>query len=207
MSTTLLKNTASQRVRVYAYTPADGKPKTGDAAQLTAYIAKDYGAVTALTDTSATEEDATNAPGYYWFDISQTESNADNIMVTAKSSTSGVYVLGAPAIIGTRPATGFLAPTTAGRTLDVTATGGAGIDWANVEAPTTALALTGTTIATTQKVDIETIKTNAVVNGGTVTYPASGAALATVVGVLVEVPVMLSVVHIVMATKGWYNRA
>jgi ACR3 family arsenite transporter len=35
----------------------------------------------------------------------------------------------------------------------------------------------------------------------------SGAALATVVGVLVEVPVMLSVVHIVMATKGWYNRA
>lgn len=35
----------------------------------------------------------------------------------------------------------------------------------------------------------------------------SGAALATVVGVLVEVPVMLSVVHIVMATRGWYARA
>jgi ACR3 family arsenite transporter len=35
----------------------------------------------------------------------------------------------------------------------------------------------------------------------------SGAALATVVGVLVEVPVMLSVVHIVMRTKGWYERA
>lgn len=34
----------------------------------------------------------------------------------------------------------------------------------------------------------------------------SGAALATVVGVLVEVPVMLSVVHIVMATRGWYAR-
>ena len=34
----------------------------------------------------------------------------------------------------------------------------------------------------------------------------SGAALATVVGVLVEVPVMLSVVHIVMATRGWYER-
>jgi ACR3 family arsenite transporter len=32
----------------------------------------------------------------------------------------------------------------------------------------------------------------------------SGAALATVVGVLVEVPVMLSVVRIVMATGGWY---
>lgn len=34
----------------------------------------------------------------------------------------------------------------------------------------------------------------------------SGAALATVVGVLVEVPVMLSVVGIVNRTKGWYER-
>ena len=35
----------------------------------------------------------------------------------------------------------------------------------------------------------------------------SGAALATVVGVLVEVPVMLSVVRIVNATRPWYERA
>lgn len=35
---------------------------------------------------------------------------------------------------------------------------------------------------------------------------ASGAALATVVGVLIEVPVMLSVVKIVNATKGWYEQ-
>src|SRR4051812_46413351 len=35
----------------------------------------------------------------------------------------------------------------------------------------------------------------------------SGAALATVVGVLVEVPVMLSVVRIVTASRGWYERA
>jgi arsenite transporter len=34
----------------------------------------------------------------------------------------------------------------------------------------------------------------------------SGAALATVVGVLVEVPVMLSVVRITIATKNWYER-
>ena len=34
----------------------------------------------------------------------------------------------------------------------------------------------------------------------------SGAALATVVGVLIEVPVMLSVVGIVNATRGWYER-
>ncbi len=35
----------------------------------------------------------------------------------------------------------------------------------------------------------------------------SGAALATVVGVLVEVPVMLSVVKIVNATRTWYETA
>ena len=34
----------------------------------------------------------------------------------------------------------------------------------------------------------------------------SGAALATVVGVLVEVPVMLSVVHIVRRSRGWYEQ-
>jgi len=35
----------------------------------------------------------------------------------------------------------------------------------------------------------------------------SGAALATVVGVLIEVPVMLSVVYIVNRSKGWYERS
>lgn len=34
----------------------------------------------------------------------------------------------------------------------------------------------------------------------------SGSALATVVGVLVEVPVMLSVVGIVLRTRGWYEQ-
>ncbi|HVJ54315.1 MAG TPA: ACR3 family arsenite efflux transporter [Aliidongia sp.] len=34
----------------------------------------------------------------------------------------------------------------------------------------------------------------------------SGAALATVVGVLIEVPVMLSVVRLVLASRGWYER-
>jgi len=45
-----------------------------------------------------------------------------------------------------------LRPTTAGRTLDVSAGGEAGIDWANVGSPTTTVGLTGTTIATSQVV-------------------------------------------------------
>ena len=36
--------------------------------------------------------------------------------------------------------------------------------------------------------------------------PGSGAALATVVGVLVEVPVMLSVCNLCNRTRGWYAR-
>lgn len=72
-----------------------------------------------------------------------------------------------------------LRPTTSGRTLDVSAGGEAGVDWANVGSPTTSLALTGTTIATTQKVDVETIKTNAVANGGTVTFPTNATLAST----------------------------
>jgi len=34
----------------------------------------------------------------------------------------------------------------------------------------------------------------------------SGAALATVVGVLIEVPAMLVAVHVVNRTRGWYEQ-
>ena len=43
---------------------------------------------------------------------------------------------------------GALKPTTAGRTLDVTATGEAGIDWANIGSPTSTVNLSGTTVGT-----------------------------------------------------------
>lgn len=49
-------------------------------------------------------------------------------------------------------APGYLQPTTAGRTLDVTATGAAGIDWGNVENPTTAVNLSATNIDADQVV-------------------------------------------------------
>ena len=52
-----------------------------------------------------------------------------------------------------------LSPTVAGRTLDVTATGAAGVDWGNVENKTTTNDLTGTNIATSQVVASVTTKT------------------------------------------------
>ena len=72
-----------------------------------------------------------------------------------------------------------LKPTTAGRALDVSAGGEAGVDWANVGSPTTANALTATSIITTQKVDVDTIKTNPVVNAGTITFPTTATLAST----------------------------
>lgn len=45
------------------------------------------------------------------------------------------------------PLSSRLAPTVSGRTLDVTATGAAGVDWANVENPGTSVGLSNTTIS------------------------------------------------------------
>lgn len=58
------------------------------------------------------------------------------------------------------------------------ASGYVAMTWADVAAPTTAVNLSGTTIAVTQKVDVDTIKTNPVVNAGTITFP-TGATLAS----------------------------
>jgi hypothetical protein len=55
------------------------------------------------------------------------------------------------------------------------------VNWGRVSAPTTTVGLTGTTIASTQKVDVDTIKTNPVVNGGTVTF-ASNTTVANTTG-------------------------
>ena len=49
-----------------------------------------------------------------------------------------------------------LKPTTAGRTLDVSATGEAGLDWANIGSPTTVVNLSGTTVKTATDVETDT---------------------------------------------------
>lgn len=174
-----LKNTSGQKLEVFAFDYTTGAPKTGDAANLTAYVNIDEAGYGTLTDTSATEVDSTNKKGLYLFDLTQGETNGAKLAFFAKSSTANVSVIARPPVSFTQPATGILAPTVASRTLDVSAGGEAGVDWANVGSPTTSLALTGTTIATTQKVDLETIKTNPVVNAGTVTFPTTATLAST----------------------------
>jgi hypothetical protein len=100
----MYKNVASQKLIVFAFDSTTNLPKTGDAANLTAYVSKDYGAVTVLGDTSAAEMDSTNAKGYYLFDLTQSETNADTLLFSAKSSTANIVAIGVPATVFTEPA-------------------------------------------------------------------------------------------------------
>src|SRR4051812_12688470 len=100
----MFKNVANQKLIVFAFDATTNLPKTGDAANITAYVSKDYGAATVLADTTATELDATNAKGYYLFDLTQAETNADTLLFTAKSATANIVVVGVPATVYTYPA-------------------------------------------------------------------------------------------------------
>lgn len=97
----LYKNVASQKVAVFAYDTAADAGKTGDAANITGEISKDGGTSAATNDTNPTELDATDHPGIYLFDLTQAETNADLIVLTAVSSTDGVQI--DPVIIYTTP--------------------------------------------------------------------------------------------------------
>ncbi len=90
----MFKNVASQKIAFFAFDITTGAAKTGDAANLTAYVDKDWGGVNALTDTSASEISSSNAAGWYQFDVSQSETNADVLLFTCKSSTGNVSVVG-----------------------------------------------------------------------------------------------------------------
>jgi len=88
----MLKNTASQKVVVYAWDTVNRVAKTGDAANITGQISKDGGAAAATNDASPTELDATNFPGAYIFDMAQAETNADLIILQAKSTSTGISI-------------------------------------------------------------------------------------------------------------------
>lgn len=98
----MIRNSPNQKITLLAVDSETGLPKTGDAANLTFYVSKDDGSVVALTDTTATELDATNAPGLYSCDLTQAETDAYKLAFSGKSSTANVVV--APETIYTRPA-------------------------------------------------------------------------------------------------------
>lgn len=96
----MLKNVTGQKWLVYAYSTASGLAVTGDAANITANLYLDGTGPNAVDDTNPAElED-----GYYIFDISQAESNADLILICPATTTANTRVVGVPASLWTIPA-------------------------------------------------------------------------------------------------------
>jgi hypothetical protein len=94
------KNVASQKFVVFAFNRTNNNPVTGDAANITANIRKDYGAAVATNDVNPTEQE----DGYYVFDATQAETNADAIQIFPESTTADVQVILVGGIIYTTPA-------------------------------------------------------------------------------------------------------
>lgn len=109
-------------------------------------LTADFDSVTGLNhyaiDTSA---DGTFYSAGSFFEVIITTGTVDSISVTG--TVVGSFTIRKDSA---------LKPTTAGRTLDVSATGEAGIDLANVGSPTTTLNLSGTTIKTATDVETDT---------------------------------------------------
>jgi len=86
----LKKNTAGQKLSVYAYDLTTGLPVTGDGANITGSISLDGAAPVAIADTNPTEVGG----GWYDFDPTQGETNADKLNWFAESATENVAVIG-----------------------------------------------------------------------------------------------------------------
>lgn len=86
------KNATGQKWIVFAYDSTTGLPKTGDAANITANIRLDGGAANPVDDVNPTELDT----GYYVFDISQVETNANLLSIHPVSVTANIVVIGVP---------------------------------------------------------------------------------------------------------------
>lgn len=95
----MFKNATDQKWIVYAYDVTTGTALTGDAANITAKIRQDYGTRNATNDVSPTELEL----GYYEFDLTQAETNGDELQIFPESATGSVRVVGAPETVYTRP--------------------------------------------------------------------------------------------------------
>ncbi len=94
------KNVAGQKWVVFAFNRTNNVPQTGDAANITANLQRDFGAVAATNDTNPTERE----DGFYTFDLTQAETNGDQQVIYPASSTADIQVIGVPGSVFTTPA-------------------------------------------------------------------------------------------------------
>lgn len=155
-------------------TPAVSVYKDNSTTQSTAGITltASFDSVTGLNHVRIT----TSSDGTFYADGSAFE------CVITTGTVDGVSVVGSCIGRFTLRDQACLYPTTAGRKLDVSATGEAGIDLANVGSPTTTLNLSGTTISTSQQITSVSGSVGSIGTGGiSSTSFASGAITNTVI--------------------------
>lgn len=131
---------------------ADGDLVTG-AAGLDSEVSIDGGT---FGDCSAEATEIATSSGMYYLDLTNTEMNGDTIAIIVKTSTVGAKTTPIVLYTAARSVNDLAYPTTSGRSIDVTATGEVGIDWANIGGPTTTVNLSGTTVKTATDVETDT---------------------------------------------------
>jgi hypothetical protein len=143
----------------------------GPVVQISDGAVQSSGVTVRVKPIGVTEADGGGTTGYstdgvVLYTPTQAETNYTSFVLIAKKTgcipASVTVVTSARSVSGEVQVGGYasgqvpLQPTTAGRTLDVTATGAAGIDLANVENQGSTLNLTGTTIKTATDVETDT---------------------------------------------------
>jgi len=112
------------------------------------------------TDGGFVAVDNTNMPGWYEFGIPNGALDGGNEVAIQLRGAANMVPVNVYIELDTvdyqTDAFGALKPTTAGRTLDVSSGGEAGIDLANVGSPSTTLNLSGTTIKTATDIETDT---------------------------------------------------
>lgn len=92
----MIKNTVSKWI-VFAFNRTSNAAVTGDAANITANLRLDGGAADPIDTTNPTEL----SDGYYYFDLTADETNADLIVIIPTSTTADVLVIGVPGAVWT----------------------------------------------------------------------------------------------------------
>ena len=136
--------TTDRYIYFVAVDSADFSSRETGLSSFTVYRSRNGGAAAAMTTPTINETDSTNMPGVYELlldeDMTIGAGNDSEEMCLHITHTGMAPV--------TRTIELYRPETTEGNTLDVTSTGAAGIDWANVENATSSVTLSGTTVGT-----------------------------------------------------------
>jgi len=161
--------TTDQYIYFVAVDSTDFTSRETGFSSFTVYRSRNGAASSVMTTPTINETDVTNMPGVYELLLDE-----DMTLAAGNDSEEMVFhITHAGMAPVTRTIELYRPKITIGNTLDVTATGAAGIDWGNVENPTTAVDLSGTdiqlcdTITTYTGNTVQTGDTYALANGAT----------------------------------------